>query len=55
MDPGRPAGRRPDVIALGIILIVAVIAFIPLAVRSWRKAGRTLDAILAEARGEDPE
>ena len=40
---------------LAWVLVGALAAFVPLAVRAWRKAGRTLDAILAEARGEDPE
>ena len=42
-------------IILGLVLAVAGAALIAYGVRGWRRAGRTLDAILAEARGEDPE
>lgn len=35
-------------IALGLILTCAGIAIAALGIRGWRKAGRTLDAILAE-------
>jgi hypothetical protein len=41
--------------ALAWLLIGAGVTLIALGVRGWRKAGRTLDAILAEARREDPE
>ncbi len=42
-------------IALGLVLTAAGTAIVVYGVRGWRKAGRTLDAILAEARREDPE
>ena len=42
-------------IAVGLILAVAGTALVALAIRGWRRAGRTLDAILAEARREDKQ
>ena len=41
--------------ALGLVLAGTGIAIVALGIRAWRRAGRTLDAILAEARREDPE
>jgi Sec-independent protein translocase protein TatA len=40
---------------LAWVLIAAGVALVALAVCKLREAGRTLDAILAEARREDPE
>jgi hypothetical protein len=41
--------------SLGLIFIVAGIAIIAAGVRVFRRGQRTRDALLAEARREDPE